>query len=509
MSRCALQLGIFCLLVLGLAARNPLAARTPEEKEGERLVQQSPNDAKTKAKKAGDKKTPSAVQLSQSPALTAAEIHRSLRKPVEVEFKDTPLSDAAAFIAQSTDTNIVLDEQALTEEGVSVDEPINLLGKPIAGARLLDRILPPLGLTWIVHDDVVQVTTMVAAEEILVTRTYPVGDILRYAKKHRSKDTSAENSLSLQTVQFGGIGGGCGGCCFEAVLSPPSLPESWLINTLEVFTSGPWVNIDGTGGSISYANNNLVVRQTYKVQTEIDQTLKTLRQFTKGESKTKAVEIHPPYYATAEDEAVKQALTKVVSVKCDRMPLDKFLGDVTGKLDVPLYIDKQALTEEGVAIDEPVTLDLKDMPAKSLLKVMLKRLGLTVLVDDGQLYVTTIIAAEERLVATLYDVRDLEQSNYTMPVLVNLLQNETSGPWVNVDGTGGGIEAPLQGLLVVRQTQKVREQIADILADLRKQIAEGPAAAQPAPPDPKKVSTKMYRMDFISNPDSAGKPSSR
>ena len=64
--------------------------------------------------------------------------------------------------------------------------------------------------------------------------------------------------------------------------------------------------------------------------------------------------------------------------------------------------------EEGISVDEPVTVDLKNVPAKSLLKVVLDRLGLTALVVDGQLYVTTNIAAEDRLVTVLYDVRDLD-----------------------------------------------------------------------------------------------------
>ena len=98
------------------------------------------------------------------------------------------------------------------------------------------------------------------------------------------------------------------------------------MNVLQNFTSGPWQDVDGTGGSMSYANKNLVIRQTYQVQTEIDQILKDLRQFTKDEWKSKTVEIHPPYYATDEDQAVKKALTKVVTVKCDEMPLQEVFG---------------------------------------------------------------------------------------------------------------------------------------------------------------------------------------
>ncbi len=502
MSRSPRLLGFLCVLALGLAGRNPLAAQT----DGKDKPKEQPTpQAKAKDKNAEGKKAASPVQFSRRAAATPAEIDAWLREPVEVMFEDTPLQDAVGFIAQKTGTNIMIDEQALAEEGVAIDEPINRAGQPVAGARLLDRILPPLGLTWIVDDDLVKVTTLIAAEDILVTRTYPVGDLLEYAKKHRTEAAGEGPFSELQPVQFGV--GGCGGFGASGYL-PPISPDAptWLISTLQNYTSGPWIPVDGTGGSISYVNNNLVIRQTHKVQTEIDQLLKALVQFTKREFPAKSVEIHPPYYATDEDQRVKKALVKVVSAKCKDMPIHEFLDEMGEKLGVPVNIDEPAWTEEGIAIDEPVNVDLKDMPAGSLLKVKLDPLGLTALVEDGQLYVTTNIAAEERLVTAVYDVRDLDQNKYRGQVLTNLLTNETSGPWINIDGTGGSVAAPLDGLLVVRQTQKVRNQVAGILADLRKEIQKTPAAqAEPAPPDPQKVTTKMYRMHFISDPESVQK----
>ncbi len=296
MSRSTLPLGIICLVVSCVIARNPLAAQTKskEHEIGTRLVQQLPQNAKTKAEKAEAEKAASAVQLTQAAAPTPAEIHTSLRKPVEVKFEDTPLKEATAFIARSTGTNIVIDEQALTEEGVSVDEPIHRVGKPIAGARLLDRILEPLRLTWIVHDDMVQITTSIAVEDVFVTRTYPVGDILEFVKKHRPEKPAAKDPLTMQTLQFGGFGE-LYYLSAITVSNTRQTPVFWLMNTLQNFTTGPWQNVDDTGGRMSYANNTLVIRQTYQVQTEIDQLLKALRQFTKDEWKTNVVEIHPPY----------------------------------------------------------------------------------------------------------------------------------------------------------------------------------------------------------------------
>ena len=178
MPRLALPLRFICLVFSCLTVWTPLAAQTASEagKDGTRLVQQSPKDAKAKAKKAGEKKAPSAVQLSQAAAPTVAEIHKALDDSIDTLFLDTPLKDCLTFFGDATGINFVLDKQALAEGGVAIDEPMTYKSKPVAVARSLDRILPPLGLTWIVHDDVVQVTTIIAAEEVLVTRTYPVGE---------------------------------------------------------------------------------------------------------------------------------------------------------------------------------------------------------------------------------------------------------------------------------------------------------------------------------------------
>ncbi len=44
-------------------------------------------------------------------------IYEALTKPVEIEFIDTPLKDAMDFIAEAHKITIIIDEQALTEEG--------------------------------------------------------------------------------------------------------------------------------------------------------------------------------------------------------------------------------------------------------------------------------------------------------------------------------------------------------------------------------------------------------
>ncbi len=392
MPRRALQFGIFCLLISAVAGRNPLCAQALSKADPAetRLVQQSPDPAKTKGTAAGEKKTASVVQLSQTAAPSAEDVQRTLNDPgFDAEFIDTPLAACIEFFRDATGLNFVIDQQALAKKGVAMDVAVTCDQTPVALARCLDRILEPLDLTWFVHDNMIQVTTKSAAEEILVTRTYRVAEILKYAKTHRPDP---------------GPGVSDGGPAYEPI---PRDAPLWLMSLLQDLTSGPWTVIDGMGGSISYFENHLVVRQTHKVQTEIDQILKTLRQFTQVPLIPKAVAIHPPYYGTQEDEAVRKALAKTVSISADKMPVGRFLDEVAWTLDVPLVLDQPALAKERISLDERVTAQLQNVPARSVLDQALTRFSLTVLAVDGQLFVTTIPAAEKRLVTTLYDVRDL------------------------------------------------------------------------------------------------------
>jgi hypothetical protein len=266
-------------------------------------------------------------------------------------------------------------------------------------------------------------------------------------------------------------------------------------------TSGPWQDIDGTGGTISFLNNNLVIRQTHRVQGDIDKIIRTIRQFTQSPLNPATVSIRPPHYAIDEDAAVKKALTKVISVKCKDLPLIRFLTDIANTLGTPIYVDEQGLTEEGVAVDEPITLSLENIPAKSLLNLALEPLGLTGIVEDGDIRVTTIIAADERIFTKIHDIRDLDEGTYTGPNLLNLLQQETSGPWQDIDGTGGVVDEPLDGLLVIRQTERVHNEVEGILTDLRKQMAEAPSKPEEKEaPDPQAVSMKFYTLDAKTDP---------
>ncbi len=134
-------------------------------------------------------------------------IYRALEDETSFEFVDTPLADAIAYISQLHNITILMDDVALTDVGVATDEPINLV---LTGVRLrsgMKIMLEGLGLTWVVEDEVMKITTIEAAEEKLQTRVYPVGDLVISPAVMKSNVGSGGG---LGSVGGGGLGGGGG-----------------------------------------------------------------------------------------------------------------------------------------------------------------------------------------------------------------------------------------------------------------------------------------------------------
>ncbi len=160
-------------------------------------------------------------------------------------------------------------------------------------------------------------------------------------------------------------------------------------------------------------------------------------------------------------------LLKDVDVEFINVPLldtGHFLGE---QVKVPIFFDKKALGEEGVAVDEPISLHASKTPLYLVLNRILKPLGLAWYSKDGLLFITTQTAEEEIFFTKYYEVKPLLESGYSQVSLLGLIQQMTAGHWELVDGTGGMMLFVGQ-TLTVRQTFRVQVEVAQLLAALQK-----------------------------------------
>ena len=95
-----------------------------------------------------------------------------------VRFIDTPLVQALESVSEIHDIPIFIDRRALEEVGLTEDAPVNIDVKEISLRSALRLMLRDLDLTYVIKDEVLQITTIESAEQNLVTRMYRLPDNL-------------------------------------------------------------------------------------------------------------------------------------------------------------------------------------------------------------------------------------------------------------------------------------------------------------------------------------------
>jgi hypothetical protein len=104
---------------------------------------------------------------------------KSLATPIQVEFKNSRLQDVMEYVSTKMNRTIMLDPNALAEGQITYDTPVTCSFKtPIATRTALKYILNQLNLTYVTRDGVIQVTNSARAKDLMVTRSYYIGDLV-------------------------------------------------------------------------------------------------------------------------------------------------------------------------------------------------------------------------------------------------------------------------------------------------------------------------------------------
>ena len=422
------------------------------------------------------------------PPLTPQEqrIEDTLEKPAECDFQDQPLTDVVAFLAEYASIKMVIDVEALTEEGIATDMPVTRKLSGLKLRSLLNLILTPLQLAVTPRDEVLLVTTLARVKERLFTRTYPVSDLCR---------VPGANVLDFQS----------------------------LMSLLEQETSGPWNQGEGGVMTELASTGSLSIRQTLGVHQQVLELLRSLRAAQKSnllhaskselqkwdERRAAAASallkrpaapvefvdvIHAP--RSGSERRIESSLDKSLSLSFQNTPLTEVVASFARQISINVVLDNEALTEEGIATDTPVTLQLTQITGRSALELLLRPLQLSAVIDNEVLFVTTAQKEKDKLVSHTYPVSDLIGSSDDYSTLIRMIENSTSGPWMN-QGEGGTItESSITGSLVVRQTLIVQRQVLNVLRQQRE--------AQKRMPPSRIIDKSNRRSDRPTQPPSGG-----
>jgi hypothetical protein len=140
-----------------------------------------------------DSKTNRDADSSTSRQSAADRIEGELSKTTSVDFVESPLKDVVTFLGEHHHIPIVLSAKKLEEASISPDTPVTKTLRGIQLRSALNLILKDLELTYVIRDEVLQITTPEDAESQLVIRVYDCRDLLAMPEPHAPARTSPES----------------------------------------------------------------------------------------------------------------------------------------------------------------------------------------------------------------------------------------------------------------------------------------------------------------------------
>jgi hypothetical protein len=106
-------------------------------------------------------------------------IDEALKSPTAIEFVQTPLGDVIDYLKDLHKIEIQLDRRELESMNIGPDTLVTVSLKGISLRSALRLFLDDLGLKFIVHDEVLLITSPPkAGEEFLTTKAYALGDVV-------------------------------------------------------------------------------------------------------------------------------------------------------------------------------------------------------------------------------------------------------------------------------------------------------------------------------------------
>jgi hypothetical protein len=160
------------------------------------LVTASPVQAQLNREDIADPPAPAHLSVPSFPRPSAAEarILQRLSEPVSTDWTDKKLEEALSDLEDRLSIEIWLDKQALQDDGLDTDQKITLEIGGVSLRTCLRLILEPVGLVYVVEDEVMKITSRVARGTDKIMRVYPVGDLC---------ETPAEAEELLETIECG------------------------------------------------------------------------------------------------------------------------------------------------------------------------------------------------------------------------------------------------------------------------------------------------------------------
>lgn len=365
------------------------------------------------------------------------------------DFFDAPLQSVCAELQDKLGIDVELDVLALEDYGIDPDAPITLRLNGISNRSFLRHMLRDLDLTYTVERGALMITNFDNAEARLITKVYPVGDLL--LREEASRETAdADYDHLIEMI--------------ESCVSPDT-----------------WDNVGGPG-ALEGIYDSLVVSQTQDVHEQIVELLETYRKIIAVDRNSNTT-AKTSYWLgeRAVNAAIYASLEEPITIEFKEVPLQRVAETLADNLNIFIVIDTRSLDDFGIDTSMPITGKFTKTPLKFVLQRLLYKHELTYFVRDEVLTISTPEECEQQLTIGLYPVRDLVlagtevittadgATSYDFDSLIQVIHSTVSpDTWASVGGPSEIQPLLTMPTLVIPQTQDVHHEIAQLLTKLRR-----------------------------------------
>lgn len=182
----------------------------------------------------------------------------------DLNFTGVTLGDAIEFLRDVSGANIHVNWPALEAVGVGKDTQVNLHLRNIPLRKVLQLILREAGsgelLTFYIDDGIIEVTTKELADQDMITRIYPVDDLIMEVPDF---DNAPDFQLQGSTTGGGGGGGNLfGGNIGDGETNNTKTRAeraAELIDIIQAIIQPDVWDVNGGRAAIRFLNGSLIV----------------------------------------------------------------------------------------------------------------------------------------------------------------------------------------------------------------------------------------------------------
>ena len=364
------------------------------------------------------------ASLRAGPAALAT----ALSRPTNAAFAHTPLADAIESLKDQHHVEIQIDRKGLADIGIRPDTPITFTsGKRETLQSALEKMFEATKLQWLLHNEVILITTPERADRWQETR---VNKVLR--------GSDADAMIRQITSQIA--------------------PRSWD-SVGGPGAVAPWLP---PGGLLA-----VVITQTQKTHRLLEQSFAgVLRRIDPSEARPTRRKGRPVAGPAAR-------LSRPVECDFGNTPLREVAADLSAKQMLRIRLDEYALKAIGLTPETPVTLHVRGISLRSVLSLITENFGSAWVVTRDGVDITSPKVAETNLTSALYDVHDLvpilRAPGIRDPDMLVQIVSSTIAPttWKTVGGPGTIVASQGGAVLQVTQNCRVHEEIEHVLLALR------------------------------------------